>query len=264
MLYRIPQTKKKYLMSENKVNFGFKLVDEAAKSGMVKGVFNSVANKYDLMNDVMSGGMHRLWKKEMLNEMKPRAQYSLLDLAAGTGDISFNFANYAKNNDIDVSCVTSDINEEMLKVAKQRYIDENIGGNIEFKVVDAENIPFPENSFDYASIAFGIRNVTNIPKALSEILRVLKPGGKFICMEFSNIESPAMKKIYELYSFKVIPFMGEMIAGDKDSYKYLAESISLFPTAENFKSMIEAAGFSNTKYKKLTAGVVAIHTGFKI
>lgn len=251
-------------MEAKKVNFGFKQVEEGAKSGLVKGVFNSVASKYDIMNDLMSGGMHRLWKKEMLNQLKPRNGFRLLDLAAGSGDISFGFAKYAKNNDIDVSCATSDINDQMLKVAKQRYVDENIGGNIEFHIVDAENIPFPDNIFDYVSIAFGIRNVTNIPKALKEIFRVLKPGGKFVCLEFSNIDNEYLRKIYEAYSFNVIPKIGGLVAGDKDSYQYLVESIKLFPKADDFRGMITTAGFARANYKKLTAGVVAIHTGFKI
>lgn len=251
-------------MNGNKVNFGFKQVEEGLKSGLVRNVFNSVASKYDIMNDLMSAGMHRLWKKEMLKDLRPRNGFRLLDLAAGTGDISFAFAKYAKNNDIDVSCVTSDINDEMLLVGKKRYIDENIGGNIEFHIVDAESIPFPDNSFDYVSIAFGIRNVTNIPKALTEIFRVLKPGGKFVCLEFSDVNNEMLRKIYEAYSFNVIPKIGGLVAGDADSYKYLVESIKLFPKAEDFKSMISAAGFDRVNYRKLTAGVVAIHTGFKI
>ncbi len=251
-------------MEANKVNFGFKQVEEGAKSGLVRDVFNSVASKYDIMNDLMSGGMHRLWKKEMLNELRPRTGFRLLDLAAGSGDISFGFTKSAKNNDINVSCATSDINEQMLAVAKQRYIDENVGGNIEFHIVDAEKIPFPDNSFDYVSIAFGIRNVTNIPKALAEIFRVLKPGGKFVCLEFSNIENDLLRKAYEAYSFNIIPRVGGLVAGDKESYQYLVESIKLFPKADDFKGMITSAGFSRANFRKLTAGVVAIHTGFKI
>lgn len=250
-------------MEAKKVNFGFKQVEEGLKSGLVRNVFNSVASKYDIMNDFMSMGMHRLWKKEMLNEMKPRNGFRLLDLAAGSGDISFGFIKSAKNNGINVSCETSDINEQMLEVAKKRFVDENIGGNIEFSIVDAEKIPFPDNSFDYASIAFGIRNVTNIPKALSEIFRALKPGGKFICLEFSDVENEILKKLYETYSFNIIPKVGGLVAGDTESYQYLVESIKLFPKANDFKKMIETAGFDQVNFRKLTAGVVAIHTGFK-
>jgi len=252
-------------MQENKVNFGFKFVDEALKSSMVKGVFSSVASKYDIMNDAMSFGLHRLWKKEMLQNMRPHESFKLLDLAAGSGDISFAFLKYAKNNNINVSCVTSDINEEMLKVAKNKAIDENINNNgLEFQIIDAENIPFPENYFDYVSIAFGIRNVTNIPKALGEINRVLKPGGKFICLEFSNVDNEIIKKFYDLYSFNLIPKMGKLIAGDEESYKYLVESIALFPKSGEFTKMIETAGFVQASCKKLTFGVVAIHQGFKV
>lgn len=253
-----------FSMETGKTNFGFKVVDEALKSSMVKGVFNSVASKYDIMNDFMSAGMHRLWKKTFLNEIKPFEGARLLDLAAGTGDISFSFANLSKNKDFNVSCVTSDINEEMLKQAKNRMVDENLQAEIDFKIIDAENIPFPDNSFDYVTIAFGIRNVTNIPKALSEINRVLKPTGKFACLEFSDVKNQHFKKIYDFYSFNIIPKLGELVAGDRDSYQYLVESIRLFPKAEDFKSMIEKANFSNVSYNKLTGGIVAIHTGFKL
>lgn len=250
-------------MQTGKTNFGFKVVDEAIKSSLVKGVFNSVASKYDIMNDLMSGGMHRLWKKTFLNEIKPFENARLLDLAAGTGDISFSFAKLSENKGFNVSCVTSDINEEMLKQAKNRLIDENLHANIEFKIIDAENIPFPDNSFDFVTIAFGIRNVTNIPKALSEINRVLKPTGKFACLEFSDVENKNFKKIYDFYSFNIIPKIGEKVAGDKESYQYLVESIRLFPKAEDFKTMIEAANFKQVSFTKLTSGVVAIHRGFK-
>ncbi len=250
-------------MSESKVNFGFRQVDEAIKGGLVRDVFNSVANKYDLMNDLMSGGLHRWWKKEMLNEIKPVDGNRILDLAAGTGDISFSIIKSLKNKNVNVSCVTSDVNEEMLSIAKKRAIDENLHEYLDFNIIDCENIPYPENSFDFVTIAFGIRNVTNIPKALSEILRVLKPGGKFICLEFSDVKNELMKKIYDLYSFNIIPKIGKFIANDEDSYKYLVESIRTFPTADNFKAMIEEAGLIQVNYKKLTAGTVAIHTGFK-
>ena len=250
-------------MTENKVNFGFKQVDESIKSGLVRDVFNSVANKYDLMNDLMSGGLHRWWKKEMINEVKASEGNSLLDLAAGSGDISFGIIKSLKNKSINVSCVTSDINEEMLKQAKRRAVDENIGQNIDFKIIDGENIPYPENSFDFVTIAFGIRNVTNIPKALSEIFRVLKPGGKFICLEFSDVKNEMFKKIYDIYSFNIIPKVGKLVANDEESYKYLVESIKMFPAADDFKKMIDDAGFSQSKYRKLTGGVIAIHTGFK-
>jgi demethylmenaquinone methyltransferase / 2-methoxy-6-polyprenyl-1,4-benzoquinol methylase len=250
-------------MAENKVNFGFKQVDEAVKSGLVRDVFNNVANKYDLMNDLMSAGLHRWWKKEMINEVKAVDGNSLLDLAAGSGDISFGIIKSLKNKNIDVSCVTSDINEEMLGIAKKRSIDENIVKNIEFKIIDGENIPYPENSFDFVTIAFGIRNVTNIAKALSEIFRVLKPGGKFVCLEFSDVNNETLRKIYDAYSFNIIPKIGKFVANDEESYKYLVESIKLFPSADNFQKMIDEAGFAQSRYKKLTGGVVAIHTGFK-
>lgn len=252
------------VVTTKKTNFGFKEVQYEEKQKLVHDVFESVANKYDIMNDLMSFGLHRLWKKHMLSLINISEGSHLLDLAAGSGDISFAFLNKATKKNKDAKCTITDINEYMLDVAKDRIVDEGVKGDINFKIVNAENIPFPDNNFDFCTIAFGIRNVTNIPKALKEIYRTLKPGGKFICLEFSHLDNKIMQKIYDEYSFRAIPKIGKMVTGDKDSYQYLVESIRKFPSAENFKSMLEEAGFTNASFEKLTHGVVAIHTGWKI
>tara|TARA_R110002072_G_scaffold126978_5_gene264078 strand:+ start:1349 stop:2179 length:831 start_codon:yes stop_codon:yes gene_type:complete len=249
-------------------HFGFKTVDKQAKQGMVRNVFDSVAQKYDVMNDVMSAGLHRLWKDDMIRVLRPEPGMKLLDVAGGTGDIAFRFlkaANKRTTEDETPAEVTvCDINAQMLDVGRDRGIDQGILHNIEWVCGNAECLAFPDNYFDAYTIAFGIRNVTNIDKALQEAHRVLKPGGRFLCLEFSKVDMPLINKIYDAYSFHLLPRFGEMITGDRESYQYLVESIRQFPPQEKFKSMIEAAGFQRVTYRNMTTGVVALHSGWKI
>ncbi len=263
------------MVQENKQNdtgetthFGFKTVDKDSKQGLVRNVFDSVAQKYDIMNDVMSGGLHRLWKNDMIRVLRPEAGYKLLDVAGGTGDIAFRFldaANGREKADTSPAEVTvCDINAQMLDVGRDRAIDRGILKNIEWVCGNAESLAFPDNSFDAYTIAFGIRNVTNIDKALAEAYRVLKPGGRFLCLEFSKVDMPLLDKIYDSYSFHLLPRFGEMITGDKGSYQYLVESIRQFPPQEKFKALIEEAGFGRVTYRNMTGGVVALHSGWKI
>lgn len=249
---------------ENKTHFGFKTVNKDEKSHLVKDIFSGVAKKYDLMNDLMSGGIHRLWKKNMVNEIdfyKKNQHYKIIDLAGGTGDIAFRIAKKAKDLDIKTTIDIVDINQEMLDVGKDRAVDNNIYSNLNFSCQDGEKLSFNDNEFDYFTIAFGIRNFTNIDKALKEAKRVLKPGGKFICLEFSKVNDYFLQKIYDKYSFNVIPKIGQIILKDRDSYQYLVESIRKFPNQDKFKNMIEEAGFKNVKYQNLSAGIAAIHSG---
>lgn len=238
--------------------FGFKQVDEQAHRQGVRDVFSSVASKYDVMNDFMSFGLHRLWKQEMVAQLAPKQGMKYLDVAGGSGDIGFKV--WAKGANVTLT----DVNADMLQEARNKAVDTGKLERLEFAVVDAEAIPFANESFDILGISFGIRNVTDIPKALSEFYRVLKKGGKFVCLEFSHIENPVMAKIYDAYSFNIIPKVGGLVAGDEGSYQYLVESIRKFPAAAEFERMISAAGFANVKHKKLTHGVVAIHSGVKV
>lgn len=246
-------------------HFGFQNVDENKKSSMVKDVFNSVASKYDIMNDFMSGGLHRIWKDKMIKEIKfsPNQSYKTLDVAGGTGDIAFRILKKARSENIKINIEVADINEEMLKVGQDRAVDKNLFADLNFKVCDGEKLPYEDNSFDYYTIAFGIRNFTNIQNGLNEAFRVLKSGGRFFCLEFSQVNVLPLAKIYDFYSFKAIPKIGKIVANDEASYQYLVESIRKFPNQENFKKMIEKAGFKNVSYQSLNFGVVAIHTGTK-
>jgi len=251
-------------MSEkDEKDFGFEKVSSKQKRTLVDGVFSDVASKYDLMNDFMSFGVHRLWKDEFCR-MIPNINSRILDMAGGTGDISFRLKDRAKKQNKEAQIVISDINHEMLQVCKARAIDRNIINNFDLVVADAEKLPFPDNSFDYYTIAFGIRNVVSIENALAEAYRVLKPTGKFLCLEFSKVKNDFIKPLYDFYSFNMIPKIGGCVACNEDAYRYLAESISLFPEQEDFKTIIQKTGFSNVAYKNLTFGVAAIHYGFKI
>lgn len=238
-------------------NFGFRQVSDDEHKESVKSVFSSVASKYDIMNDFMSAGLHRLWKRDMVKEIYPYEGMKYLDVAAGSGDIGFKV--WEEGADVTMT----DINPDMLQEAKNKAIDNGRIERLNFQVADAESLPFEDESFNALGIAFGIRNVTDIPKALSEFYRVLKPGGKFVCLEFSHIDNPFLAKLYDLYSFNVIPKVGGLVANDEDSYQYLVESIRKFPTAEKFEGMIEAAGFKETNYTSLNHGVVAVHLGLK-
>lgn len=246
-----------------KKNFGFQKVSSEQKRSLVDGVFSGVANKYDIMNDFMSFGIHRLWKDEFCR-MIPNMNAKILDVAGGTGDIAFRLKNKAKIQNKNLHITVSDINADMLKVCKDRAIDQNIINDFEVVVADAEKLPFEDNSFDYYTIAFGIRNVISIENVLAEAYRVLKPTGKFLCLEFSRVENEFLKPLYNFYSFSVIPKIGKYVADNAEAYRYLAESISLFPDQEKFKTMIQKAGFSNVAYNNLTFGIAAIHYGFKI
>jgi len=226
----------------------------------VQGVFNSVASKYDIMNDVMSMGIHRVWKEAMMDWLAPRPGQRLLDVAGGTGDVSFKFLKRAGHGHATVL----DLTEPMLVEGRQRAEADSLSGSLDWVVGDAMALPFPDNTFDVYTISFGIRNVTRPQVALNEAYRVLRPGGRLMVLEFSQLPNPAMQKAYDLYSFNVIPRMGQAIAGDRDSYQYLVESIRNFPDQETFLSMLRTAGFEQAKYRNLTMGIAALHSGWKI
>lgn len=245
---------------EEKTHFGFKDVKKNEKAGLVADVFSSVASNYDLMNDAMSGGLHRIWKDKMIAKLNPQANTHLLDVAGGTGDIAFRFLKKQPQSKVTIS----DINQSMLDEGKKNAIDKNILTNISWSCADAQKLPFEDNSFDYFTIAFGIRNVTEIEKALKEAFRVLKFGGRFLCLEFSKVQNPAIAKFYDAYSFKAIPKLGKLLANDEASYQYLVQSIRKFPSQEDFADMIRTAGFSRVDYQNMTFGVVALHSGWKI
>ncbi|WP_298570518.1 bifunctional demethylmenaquinone methyltransferase/2-methoxy-6-polyprenyl-1,4-benzoquinol methylase UbiE [uncultured Aliiroseovarius sp.] len=247
--------------SEKKTtHFGFKTVAEDDKAGMVHGVFTNVASKYDIMNDVMSVGIHRVWKDAMMDWLAPRNGQRLLDVAGGTGDISFRFLDRAS----EASAVVLDMTESMLVEGRKRADAANKADHLDWVVGDAMALPFEDNSFDRYTISFGIRNVTRIPDALAEAYRVLKPGGRLMVLEFSQLPNDGMQKLYDLYSFNVIPRMGKLIANDADSYQYLVESIRKFPDQDSFAQMISEAGFENVKYRNLSLGIAALHSGWKI
>ncbi|MEO1951969.1 bifunctional demethylmenaquinone methyltransferase/2-methoxy-6-polyprenyl-1,4-benzoquinol methylase UbiE [Thioclava sp.] len=235
-------------------------MDEDAKAGMVHGVFSRVASKYDIMNDLMSMGIHRVWKDAMMDWLAPRPGQKLLDVAGGTGDVSFRFLKRAGSGHATVC----DMTESMLVEGRKRAEAESMADSLDWVVGDAMALPFADNSFDVYTISFGIRNVTRIPDALSEAYRVLKPGGRIMVLEFSQIPNEMMQKAYDLYSFNVIPKMGEIVANDRDSYQYLVESIRKFPTQETFAQMIREAGFDNVSYRNLSMGIAALHSGWKL
>jgi demethylmenaquinone methyltransferase/2-methoxy-6-polyprenyl-1,4-benzoquinol methylase len=241
--------------------FGFREVDPNAKAPMVRQVFDSVATNYDLMNDLMSGGIHRLWKSTLIEMIKPRPGMTLLDVAGGTGDISFRFLDAAGGT---ASAFVCDINEQMILVGRDRAIDRGVLDGVNWIVGDAEKVPLKSRSVDVYTIAFGLRNVTRIDAALAEANRVLKPGGRFFCLEFSRVVLPVLRDIYDRYSFTVLPRLGQMVAGDREAYQYLVESIRQFPDQESLVGRIEAAGFGQVRYRNLTGGVAAIHSGWRL
>jgi demethylmenaquinone methyltransferase/2-methoxy-6-polyprenyl-1,4-benzoquinol methylase len=248
-------------MSDKTTHFGFRQVPEGEKARMVKSVFDSVAGKYDLMNDLMSMGIHRIWKRIALQLSNVRYGEKVLDLAGGTGDMTSLFRERVGDNG---RVVLSDINAEMLKRGRDRLIDDGIASGVNYAQIDAEKLPFPDNTFDCVCIAFGLRNVTHKEEALKSMYRVLKPGGRVIILEFSEVKGSLLKKTYDLYSFKLLPFMGKLVANDAESYQYLAESIRMHPNQETLKGMMLDAGFQKCEYFNLTHGVVAIHRGYKI
>lgn len=241
-------------------HFGFETVPEDEKAGRVRGVFTSVASRYDIMNDVMSGGVHRLWKDAMMDWLAPRRGQRLLDVAGGTGDIAFRFLKRAGGGHATVL----DLTESMLVEGRKRAEAARMADSLDWVVGDAMALPFDDASFDVYTISFGIRNVTRPAEALREAFRVLRPGGRLMVLEFSRLPNPLMQRAYDLYSFNVIPRMGQAIAGDRDSYQYLVESIRRFPDQESFLGMIREAGFENAKYRNLTMGVAALHSGWKL
>ncbi len=246
--------------SAETTHFGYKDVPVDDKADLVRGVFDSVASRYDIMNDLMSGGMHRLWKRYTIQHANARPGQVILDLAGGTGDLAREFARIVGDRG---RVVLADINAAMLEHGRRRLVDAGIAGNVELAQVDAEALPFADNTFDRISIAFGLRNVTNKEAALAEMHRVLKPGGKLLILEFSE-PAKAIKPAYDLYSFKVLPLLGKLVARDPESYQYLAESIRMHPDQETLLGMMQDAGFERCRFNNLTAGVVALHTGYKI
>ncbi|KAM9956414.1 hypothetical protein ACTFIR_003127 [Dictyostelium discoideum] len=273
-------------------HFGFKTVNKEDKESMVKDVFDSVSSSYDLMNDVMSMGIHRLWKDELINTLNPTPGSHLLDVAGGTGDISFRFLdkiktspNYfpninkssngngsggevLKSSSLPSSATVFDINQSMLNEGKKRGLNKGYTDlsdpSIDWVQGNSEQLPFKDNTFNCYTVSFGIRNCTNIDQVLREAYRVLKPGGRFLCLEFSQVPNPLLRFAYDQYSFNVIPIMGQLISGDRDSYSYLVESIRKFPDQETFVQMIQDAGFKQVTYKNLTFGICSIHSGFKL
>ena len=246
--------------AEQTTHFGFETVPEAEKAGKVQNVFTSVASKYDIMNDIMSVGIHRIWKEAMMDWLAPRPGQKLLDVAGGTGDISFKFLKRSGSGHATVL----DITENMLIEGRKRAETDQILDRLDWIVGDAMFLPFADNSFDVYTISFGIRNVTQPQEALNEAFRVLRPGGRLMVLEFSQIPVPLAQKAYDLYSFNVIPTMGKLIANDRSSYQYLVESIRKFPDQETFLSMVQQAGFKNTSYRNLSLGIAALHSGWKI
>ena len=245
-------------------HFGFRDVLLEDKQGLVNSVFHSVASRYDLMNDLMSGGLHRVWKDIMVNALDPpksERAFALLDVAGGTGDIAFRAAKMAGDGFRATVC---DINPDMLRVGQERATARHLDDRVSFVEGNAEALAFPDRTFDGYTIAFGIRNVPRIDLALGEAYRVLKPGSRFLCLEFSTVDVPGLDRIYDLFSFKVIPPLGRAVTGDADSYQYLVESIRKFPRPNAFAEMIRAAGFSRVSHQSLSGGIVALHSGWRL
>ena len=248
------------MSDKDTTHFGFKEVNKDAKAGMVADVFHSVAARYDLMNDLMSGGVHRIWKRFTIELSGVRKGNAVLDIAGGTGDLAARFAELVGP---DGRVVLADINDSMLQVGRDKLLDTGRLSNIEFVQADAQFLPFPDDSFDCVTIAFGLRNVTDKDLALRSILRVLKPGGRLLILEFSKPENELLTQLYETYSFRILPLMGRLVANDSDSYQYLAESIRKHPDQETLLDMMEDAGFANSLFHNMTGGIVALHRGIK-
>lgn len=247
-------------MSDKTTHFGYKTVKTEEKAKKVAEVFHSVASSYDLMNDLMSAGIHRLWKRMTIEMSGVRRGHKVLDIAGGTGDLA---AKFSRIVGAEGQVVLADINDSMLKVGRDRLMDRGVVSNIQFAQANAQYLPFPDNTFDLVTIAFGLRNVTDKAMALRSMNRILKPGGKLLVLEFSKPTSSLLSKIYDSYSFNVLPKLGQLFASDSDSYQYLAESIRMHPDQESLKTMVEDAGFSNCDYHNMTGGIVALHRGVK-
>ena len=248
------------MSDKDTTHFGYKEVDAREKAGLVADVFHSVASRYDLMNDLMSAGIHRVWKRFTIELSGVRSGNAVLDIAGGTGDLAARFADIVGP---DGRVVLADINDSMLRIGRDKLLDNGRLGNLEFVQADAQCLPFPDDSFDCVTIAFGLRNVTDKDAALRSMLRVLKPGGRLLVLEFSKPANPLLSKAYDTYSFRMLPLMGRLVANDAASYQYLAESIRMHPDQETLKDMMEDAGFSKCEYHNMTGGVVALHKGVK-
>ena len=247
-------------MSDKTTHFGYKTVNVEEKAGKVADVFHSVAGKYDLMNDLMSAGVHRLWKRMTIEMSGVRRGNSVLDIAGGTGDLTAKFSRIVGP---EGTVVLADINSSMLQVGRDRLMDRGVVNNVIFSQADAQYLPFPDNTFDVITIAFGLRNVTDKDMALRSMLRVLKPGGRLLVLEFSKPANPVLSKVYDTYSFSILPKLGKLFASDADSYQYLAESIRMHPDQETLQGMMDNAGFANTDFHNMTGGVGALHRGVK-
>ena len=246
---------------DDTADFGFEQVAEGEKAGRVKGVFDSVADRYDIMNDLMSFGIHRLWKRFTIAQTGLLPGQSALDVAGGTGDLAIGLAQQVGKRG---RVVLTDINENMLLNGRRRLVDAGITGNVHCCVADAQNLPFPDRSFDCITVSFGLRNVTDKSAALESMFRVLSPGGQLLILEFSKPVAPGLGSIYDAYSFRLLPWMGKLVAGDADSYRYLAESIRMHPDQETLQAMMESARFERCRFHNLTGGIVALHRGYRI
>ena len=242
-------------------DFGYRRVEPEEHARLVRGVFDSVASKYDLMNDLMSGGLHRAWKATLMNWLNPRPGHTLVDLAAGTGDIAIRFMRRVGGNGVAILC---DANESMLRVAVDRGLDAGIASGMRHVVADAADLPLARGIADHCTIAFGLRNVTRRADALAEARRILAPGGHFLCLEFSHVVVPVLRELYDVYSHRVLPALGQIVAGDREAYQYLVESIRRFPDQPTLAREIADAGFANVSFRNLSAGIVAIHSGWRI
>ncbi|MGH7095821.1 MAG: class I SAM-dependent methyltransferase [Stellaceae bacterium] len=249
-------------------DFGFRKVPEAEKAPLVRAVFDSVAGRYDLMNDLMSGGIHRWWKAEMIAWLRPRPGQVMIDIAGGTGDIARRalprLTAGTGGGTGGGGVIVCDVNPNMLEIGRARMIDDGILAGIEFLCGDAERLPFADRSFDLYTIAFGIRNVTRLDRALAEARRVLKPGGRFLCLEFTPAVTPVLQPLYDFYSFRILPLLGEIVARDREAYAYLAESIRRFPAQGVLAEMIAEAGLDRVTYRNLTGGIAALHSAWRI
>jgi demethylmenaquinone methyltransferase / 2-methoxy-6-polyprenyl-1,4-benzoquinol methylase len=241
-------------------DFGFREVGEDEKTRLVREVFDHVAGRYDLMNDLMSGGIHRRWKAELIDRLKPRPNEILLDVAGGTGDIARRFLRRAKSGQV----IVCDINAAMVSAGRDRALDDGILNGITWLVGDAEDLPLADASVDCCTISFGLRNVTRKERALEEVRRVLKPAGRFFCLEFSQVEAPLLRRLYDLYSFTVLPRLGAVVARDRDAYQYLVESIRRFPPQAELAAMMGRAGFEQVSWRNLSGGIAAIHSGWRL
>ena len=244
---------------DNSIDFGFRQVNRAEKAGLVRDVFDSVANRYDLMNDLMSGGVHRLWKAAMIDWMAPQPHQTLIDLAGGTGDIGQRFLRAGGG-----FAHITDINESMLMAGKKRRDLQSLANKMNWCNANAEQLPFADNAADLVTIAFGLRNVTDRPAALAEAHRVLKAGGRFLCLEFSQVDNAVLQRLYDAWSFSILPTMGQMVAGDAESYRYLVESIRQFPRKEILADMFADAGFAQIRIRSMTGNIACIHSGWKM